>query len=103
MLDHLAIHINYVERAIGCIGELDGAKPGIVGGDKLNLLLISRALRLQSHAIRDEKLAMHQVAAGIANKSIVEKFPGESVATINHAAGRAGKITGCAPAAFDRP
>ncbi len=39
MFDGFAIHIQQVEGAVGCMYEIDGAKPVVGGGDEFAVLI----------------------------------------------------------------
>ena len=42
VLDHFAIHVADVEAAVGCVGEIDHANPGVAARGKLEALFIGR-------------------------------------------------------------
>src|SRR5258706_6046969 len=103
MLDDFAVHIDDVQCAVGRIGKLHRAKPGIFGGDELDRLLIGRALRFQAHAVGNKNFSMDEVAASITEEGIIEKLRWKRVAAVDRGAGGPGEITGRTASAFDGP
>src|SRR4051794_14247070 len=92
MLNRLAIHIDNIQSAIGCVGKLHGTKPGILGRGKFYLIFTRTTLCLKSDSVASENLSMNKVATRIAHESIVQIVRRKSVAAINRRARRPSEI-----------
>ena len=103
MFDHFAIHVGDVERAVGRVGELHGAKPVVRGRDEFDFLLVGRPLGLQFHAIALDLFPMDQITAAVCDESVTDKLFGPRVSAVNGDARGPREITRRTPAAFDRP
>ena len=102
MLDHLAIHVGYVKRAVGRVGKLHRPEPIVATGEKFDLLFVVRAPGDQPDAVRKELLSVDQIASTIGDEGVLAIFLGERVASIDGRPGRAGEIAGGTATAFDR-
>ena len=52
--------------AVGRIGELHRAKPGVRGSDEFNFFFAGGALGLKTDAVGNKNFAMDEIAAGVA-------------------------------------
>ena len=102
MLDDFAIHVGDVKRTVRRVGKLHRAKPVVATGQELHLLFVVRPPGDQGGAIRMEFLSMHEIAPAVGDEGVLAIVLRESVAAIDGCAGRAGEVTGGAPAALDR-
>src|SRR6266481_3345919 len=102
MLDDLSIHIGYVERAIGRVGELHRTKPNICRGQELHFFLIRRTFGKESDAVSAHLLSVYQVAATIGDEGVSEIFFRPAVAAKNRNASGRSEIPRGPPATFDQ-
>ena len=91
MLDRLAVHVDDVERSVGRVHEIDGAEPVVGRGDELGVLV--GAPRGHEHAVTRERLAVHQVAADVADERVPPECRRIGVSPIDRDAGRGGEVT----------
>ena len=75
VLDHLAVHVEHVQRAVGRVGELRRAEPDVGRGDELAPFV--HAASLQPDAVGFEHLAMDDVAAHVADERLADDTPAE--------------------------
>src|SRR4051794_39775871 len=101
MLDHLAIHIGYVQSTVRRVCKLHRAKPQVPGSDKLKFLFIGRAFGHQRQSVGIKFFAMDQVASHVGDKRIPEKLGRKSIASINRNARRRCEIARRTTAAFN--
>src|SRR4051812_46262144 len=101
MLDHLAIHIRYVQSTVGRVCKLHRAKPQVPGSDELKFLFIGRAFGHQRQSVGIKFFAMDQVASHVGDKRIPEKLSRKSITAINRNARRRCEIARRATAAFN--
>ena len=102
MFDDLAIHVADVEAAVGGVGEVDHANPGVAARGELEALLIGRTFPREVDAIggRRDHLAMDELAAGVAREAVVLEGRTIGVAAIDCRARRPGEVTAHATATF---
>ena len=96
----LAVDVDDVQRAVGRVGELRRAEPGVGRRDELPPLV--GALRDEADAVGLEHLAVDDVAADVADERLAAVFGGERVAAVDRDAGRAGEVAGGLPAELRR-
>ena len=89
VLDGLAIHIDDVKRAVGCVDQIDRAKPHIGRCDKLHIEIGGDDLK--RHAVRRDELAMDEIIGDFACKNLTAIFRGIGGPAINRDACRRGK------------
>ena len=101
VLDHLAVHVEDVERAVGGVREIHHANPGVVARGKLHALLIVGPATDQARTIGINFLPVHELPAGVARKRVVHEVLAVRVTAINGRAARTRKITADPSAAFN--
>ncbi|MBA4105299.1 MAG: hypothetical protein C0485_06040 [Pirellula sp.] len=101
MLNHLAVHIEDVEVAVGPVGELNRPKPDVLRSDELPLRRRTAGDQSDVGGVRLHRLAMDQIAANVADEGVAAILGWPSVASVNRHAGGARKIPRGAAAPFD--
>ena len=81
MLNRLAVHIEYIERAIRCIDKADRTKP--VVGRSNELFVFVCPCRGECNARGRQPFAMHEVSTDIADKSVAAKLGSIGVPSVD--------------------
>ena len=92
MLDHFAIHVGDVERAVGSIGEGNRPEPEIARGEEFGFWFVLSALGFEGDTVRAKFFAVYQIAADISDESISLCFAPECGAAIDGDATGAGEV-----------
>ena len=102
VLDYFAIHVADVEAAVGGVGEVDHANPGVAARGKLEALLIGRTFPREVDAIggRRDHLAVDELAAGVAREAVVLEGRTIGIAAIDCRTGSPGEVTAHTTATF---
>ena len=103
VLDHFAIHVGHVERAVGAVGQLHGAKPSVGRGEEFHLLLVGGAFGLEARAVGPDFFPMNQIAPAVGHERVADEILGKGIAPIDRDARGRREIAGGSPAALDRP
>ena len=101
MLYDFTIHIDDVEAAIRCVGELNGTEPVVGAGKELDVLLVGRTFGTQANAVGTKFLAMNQIPARVPDEGVADELRAVGVAAIDGHAGRAREVAAGSSAAFD--
>ena len=103
VLDHLAIHIADMEAAVGGVGEIDHADPGVAAGGELEAAFVGGSFAGEADAVGggSDHLAMDELTARVAREAVVPEGRAIGVAAVDCRARRASEVTAYAPAAFD--
>ena len=96
VLDHKAIHVHDVERAIGSGAGHDGSAPAVFAGEKIALFFSRGATEAVGHAVFDDDVVLHQIMKRLAGEGIHLAFAAweEEFIAIDHAAARRGEMAG---------
>ena len=104
VLDDFAVHVADMEAAVGSIGKVHHAHPGVLACGKLKTVFIRRAFADEVDAVFSitNDFAMNELAAGITGEAVVHKLRAIGIAAINGGAGGAGEVAAHTTAAFNR-
>ena len=102
VLDDFAIHVADMEAAVGGVGEVDHANPGVATCGELEALFIGRTFPREVDAIggRRDHLTVDELSAGVAREAVVLEGRTVGIAAIDRRARRPGEVTAHATATF---
>ena len=103
VLDHFAVHIGNVKRAVRADLHLHRPKPVVGRGEELPVAFIVGALRGKFYPMGTKFFSMNQVAPSVGDESVAAVPAWPSVPVVNRHAGCRREITGRTPAALHRP
>ena len=103
VLNDFAIHVANVQAAIGCIGEVDDAHPGVFGCRKFEAVFVRRTLADEANAVfgRTDDLAVHKLSSRVTRKAIVHELGTVGIATKDRGASCTGEIATDSATTFD--
>ena len=90
-LDQLPVHVQNVERSIGCIDRVHGAKPVVGGTDHLHLLRLAPH-RSEAHAVLLQDSPVQQVGGVGADEEASPVLLGKSVTPVDLHPGAGGLV-----------
>ena len=103
VFDHLAIHIADVEAAVGGVGEIDHADPGVAARGEFEATFVGRAFSGEADAVGGggDHLAVDELTARVAREAVVLEGRPIGIAAIDRGSRRTSEVTADPAAAFD--